>query len=666
MAAGENNDDWFLSQPPDQAPAVTSARPEATDPATASSAPAAAAPAAPAPASAMPAPVGSATSMPAAPSPAASAPTTSASGAAGEPGPPLRARYRRILGFAARVLVQTWWFELALPRIGFTRVADNSRERRMRTLAQRFHVLAVELGGLMIKVGQFMSSRLDVLPPEITTELAGLQDEVPPVPVAEIRALAEAELGVPLERAFAWFDEAPLAAASLGQAHRARLSEIDAADAGFAEVVVKVQRPGIDQVVATDLAALRRVAGWLRRIRFIADRVDAPALVEEFAQTSLEEIDYLHEAAASERFAENFAHDPRVDAPLVAWERTTRRVLTLSDVTAIKINDIDALRAAGIDPADVARVFAEVMFDQLFTHGFVHADPHPGNIFVTPHRAGGVGMPGASTGSATGMGGFPTGGESHPAWRLTFIDFGMMAEVPEGIRHGLRTLFIAAASRDGKGMVAAAQEIGVLMPSAENRELERALTAVFARFGGMGFAELRDVDPREFQGFAVEFGDTMRSLPVQLPEGLLLLIRAVSLTSGMCSGLDPQFNIWESIEPYATRLLADESGNLVRDFAQQAGANAATLWRLPKRIDEIITRVDEGSVTFDTSRIERRLDRIDGLIRRGVSGLLFAALLIGGAVVLAVNPVLGTVLMSVSVLPLLHTLFAGLFRRGPR
>ncbi|WP_251448127.1 AarF/ABC1/UbiB kinase family protein [Microbacterium sp. USTB-Y] len=584
-------------------------------------------------------------------------------GAAGDQAPPLRARYRRILAFAARVLVQTWWFELALPRLGLTGVAEKSRERRMRTLAQRFHVLAVELGGLMIKVGQFMSSRLDVLPPEITAELAGLQDEVPAVPVHRIRALAEAELGVRLERAFASFDETPLAAASLGQAHRARLSDEDAAVTGFADVVVKVQRPGIDQVVATDLAALRRVGGWLRRIRFVADRVDAPALVEEFAQTSLEEIDYLHEAAAAERFAENFAGDPRVDAPAVAWERTTRRVLTLADVTAIKINDVDALRAAGIDPADVARVFAEVMFDQLFTHGFVHADPHPGNIFVTPHRAGGVGMPGAAPpvpGSATGA------DAAHPAWRLTFIDFGMMAEVPEGIRHGLRTLFIAAASRDGKGMVAAAQEIGVLMPSAENRELERALSALFARFGGMGFAELRDVDPREFQGFADEFGDTMRSLPVQLPEGLLLLIRAVSLTSGMCSGLDPQFNIWESIEPYATRLLTDESGNVVRDLSQQAVSNAGILWRLPKRIDDIITRVDEGSVTFDTSRIERRLDRIDGLVRRGVSALLFAALLIGGAVVLTANPVLGTVLMSVSALPLLHALFAGLFRRGPR
>ncbi|GAB6856130.1 ABC1 kinase family protein [Microbacterium xylanilyticum] len=652
-------DDWFLSQAPGSAPEPATADGRADPAAVAGAARAAGAASDP----------GRAAGRSAVPSPP------------GDQGPPLRARYRRILGFAARVLVQTWWYEIALPRIGLTRVAESSRERRMRTLAQRFHVLAVQLGGLMIKVGQFLSSRLDVLPPEITTELAGLQDEVPAVPVDRIRALAEAELDVPLERAFAWFEETPLAAASLGQAHRARLSVQDAADAGFAEVVVKVQRPGIDQVVATDLAALRRVAGWLRRIRFIADRVNAPALVEEFAQTSLEEIDYIHEAAAAERFAEAFVDDPRVDAPLVAWERTTRRVLTLSDVTAIKINDVEALRAAGIDPAEVARVFAEVMFDQVFTHGFVHADPHPGNIFVTPHQAGGVGMPGASTGPSSRFavpergaklrdegrsGTGESAGGPHPAWRLTFIDFGMMAEVPEGIRHGLRTLFIAAASRDGKGMVAAAQEIGVLMPSAENRDLERALSALFARFGGMGFAELRDVDPREFQSFAVEFGDTMRSLPVQLPEGLLLLIRAVSLTSGMCSGLDPQFNIWESIEPYATRLLADESGNIVQDFAAQTVANAGILWRLPRRIDDLITRVDDGSVAFDTSRIERRLDRIDGLIRRGVSALLFAALLIGGALVLAPAPALGIVLMSVSALPLLHALFAGLSRRGPR
>src|SRR5690606_33001504 len=193
-------------------------------------------------------------------------------------------------------------------------VAERTRGRRMLRLAGRFRELAVELGGLMIKVGQFLSSRLDVLPPEITTELAGLQDEVPAVPFEQIRASAEAELGMPLERAFASFDPVPVAAASLGQAHRATLSASDAADTGLDHVVVKVQRPGIDEIVAIDLSALRKVARWTQRVRLVRDRVDAPGLVEEFAETCHEEIDYLHEAANAERFAACFADDPRVAA----------------------------------------------------------------------------------------------------------------------------------------------------------------------------------------------------------------------------------------------------------------------------------------------------------------------------------------------------------------
>lgn len=557
-----------------------------------------------------------------------------------------RARYRRILSFAGREFLKIWWFELVLPRFGMSRIAERTRGQRMQTFARRFHVLAVELGGLMIKVGQFMSSRLDVLPPEITKELEGLQDEVPPVPTPAIRALAEAELGIPLERAYAWFDENPVAAASLGQVHRARLSALDAADTGLGEVVVKVQRPGIDEIVAVDLAALRRVARWLTRVRIVADRVDAPALVEEFAATSLEEIDYLHEAASAERFRENFADDPRVDTPEIVWERSTRRVLTLSDVTAIKINDTEALRAAGIDPSEVAAVFAEVMFDQVFTHSFVHADPHPGNIFVTPTPV---------VEGSTGRG-----------FRLTFIDFGMMAEIPASLRDGLRTLLIAVAGRDSRGLVAAAQEIGVLLPSADTAELERALTTLFARFGGMGFAELSKVDPREFRDFAEEFGDMVRSLPLQLPENMLLLIRAVSLTSGMCSGLDPAFNVWDAAEPYAGRLLRDESGNIVQAFANQAMGTMSTTWALPGRIDKIITRLDDGNVTFDTSRLERRLDRLEGIARRIGSGVLFAAFLVGGALLVPSVPPLGITLVCVSALPLLHSLFAGVGRRGPR
>ncbi|QHC69244.1 AarF/UbiB family protein [Rathayibacter sp. VKM Ac-2801] len=549
-----------------------------------------------------------------------------------------RRRYRRILRFAAWHLAVTWFFDLLLPRVGLTRVALRTRPGRMRRFARSFHVLAVDLGGLMIKVGQFMSSRLDVLPPEITRELEGLQDEVPPVPFPRIRALAESELGLPLERAYAGVDESPVAAASLGQAHRARLSPVDAEDTGYSAAIMKVQRPGIDQIVEVDLAALRRVGGWLSHVRLVSDRVDAPALVEEFAVTSLEEIDYLQEAANSVRFAADFAGDARVAVPDVVWERSTRKVLTLEDVTAIKITDHAALLAAGIDPREVAPVFAAVMFDQLFTLGYFHADPHPGNVFVTP----------------------TPGGEL--PWRLTFIDFGMMGEVPPSTRAGLRRMLIAAASRDGKGLVDAARAVGVLLPSADSRELERALTQLFARFGGMGFAELREVDPREFRDFAVQFGDVVRALPFQLPENFLLVIRAMSLTSGVCSALDPAFNLWDSVEPYAQQLIREERGSVVQDVGKQAVDTLGLIWRLPRRLDELLTTLDDGELAVTVPTIERRLNRLEGTVRRVISAVLFAGLLIAGAVVRPDDSGFGTVLMIASALPLLHALLA----RGPR
>jgi predicted unusual protein kinase regulating ubiquinone biosynthesis (AarF/ABC1/UbiB family) len=562
----------------------------------------------------------------------------------------MRARYRRILWFAARYLVQTWWYELFLPRVGLGRLAARNRSARLRRIAQHFHLLAIDLGGLMIKVGQFMSSRLDVLPPEITKELEGLQDEVPPVPFPAIRALAEAELGVTLERAYSFVDPTPVAAASLGQVHRARLSDDDAAETGLFDVVVKIQRPGIDKIIDVDLSALRRVGGWLSHVRLVADRVDMPALVEEFAFTSLEEIDYLHEAAGAERFAQDFAGDARVSVPDVVWERTTRRVLTLQDVTAIKINDVEELRAAGIDPSEVANEFAAVMFDQLFVHGYFHADPHPGNIFVTP--LDGARDPGADAAGRT--------------WKFTFVDFGMMGDVPDTLREGLRKVLIAAASRDGKGMVDGIRKVGVLLPSADTAELERAMTKLFARFGGMGFAELQKVDPREFRAFAVEFGDVVRSLPFQLPENFLLIVRAMSLTSGMCSSLDPAFNIWNAVEPYSAQLIRAEGGNLLQDVTKRAMSALGTVGRLPERLDNLATRLEEGTLSMQTPRLERRLSSIDRTVRRVISAILFAALLIGGILLRAEDVAFGTVLMALSVLPLLHALFAGLAaRRGP-
>ncbi|TQL48087.1 putative unusual protein kinase regulating ubiquinone biosynthesis (AarF/ABC1/UbiB family) [Homoserinimonas aerilata] len=556
----------------------------------------------------------------------------------------LRARYRRILRFAARYIAQEWWFEVVLPRVGLARLSWRGRAKRAGGIARHFHALALDLGGLMIKVGQFMSSRLDVLPTEITSELEGLQDEVPPADFAEVRTLAETDLGVPLERAFSFFDPSPIAAASLGQVHRARLSPADAELMGFADVVVKIQRPGIDAIVAVDLAALRKVAGWLNRVAAISRRVDLPALVKEFAAVSMEEIDYLHEGANAERFAENFSDNPGVRAPTVVWERSTRRVLALSDVAAIKINDRESLIAAGIDPAAVAVGLSSAMFDQLFVHGFFHADPHPGNIFVTPHSP-------AAGGPATG-------------WALTFVDFGMMGEVPDTLKSGLQRLVIAVAARDSQGLVSSIRAMGMLLPSAESAPLERALGELFDRFGGLGFAELQNVDPHEFRDFAKKFGDTMRTMPFQLPEDLLLIIRAVSVTSGVCTSLNPAFNIWTAIEPYAARLGSNAGGAAARAVFDQVVATAGVIARLPGQLDELSTLVQRGRLSMEIPGIERRLRALEKLVLKGVSALLFAALLFGGIFLKESEPVFGWVLIFGSALPLLHAVFAGMGGRG--
>lgn len=545
-----------------------------------------------------------------------------------------RTRYRRIIMFALRFMLVEAWFAVALPKLGLIRISRRGRAERFRRFAARFHVLAVDLGGLMIKVGQFMSSRRDILPPEITDELAGLQDEVPAVAFADIRALAEGELGMPLEDAYAWFAEEPVAAASLGQAHLARLTPTLAAEAGFEDVVVKVQRPGIEILIETDLAALRRIAGWVSRIRSISRMVDAPALVEEFATTSREEVDYLREARSAARFAEDYAADPRVLVPSVAWERSTRRVLTLADVTAIKVNDLTALEAAGIDRSAVADELARITFEQFFTHGFVHGDPHPGNVFVTP-------------------------GEPGQDWRLTFIDFGMMGEIPDSLRSDLRDLIVAIVARDGRGFVAGAQRIGVLLPAADTSTIERAAQELFDRFGGMSIADLRSVDPAQMHDFADRFGDLLRDLPVQLPENFLLLGRAISVVSGVCSGLDPEFNMWAAVEPFAATLIRDEGERTLQDLGGRVLASAATIAGLPGTIDSLATRIERGDLSVKTPEIDRQLKVLRQTAMRVVSAVLFAGFLIAGAVLYPTLPVAGGWLMGVAALPLLHAVFSG-------
>ncbi|MDP2182248.1 MAG: AarF/UbiB family protein [Actinomycetota bacterium] len=564
----------------------------------------------------------------------------------------LRARYWRIVFFFGRIVLGFIFWEIFARRIGLGGVARRNRSERNRRAAVRFRALAIRMGGLMIKVGQFLSARLDVLPPEITDELSGLQDEVPPEEFAAIRALAEAELGRPLSESYASFDETPMAAASLGQVHRACLCEADATEMGFAEVVVKVQRPHIEQIVEVDLAAIRRVGGWLQRYKPISDRANVSALVEEFATTTRAEIDYLAEASNAEVFAENFEHNPRTHVPLVAWERTTRRVLTLEDVFAIKLGDYEAITAAGIDRGDVAQVLLDTYLQQIFEDGFFHADPHPGNLFVTPIDGADAAAP------ATDASGTPAAGS--PAWKLTFIDFGMVGHVPENLREGLREAVIAIGLQDGTRLVRSFKTLGVLLPSADLQLIEMASMQVFDRFGGMSMSELREIDHAEMMSFGLQFRELMLNLPFQLPENLLLLGRSVAILSGMCTGLDPEFNLWSSIAPYASKLVSDDDNGSTWDTILAEATNIGkTLIGLPARADRVLTTIERGDLSVQTPLLNMRVRGVERAVGRLTAAIVFAAMLVAGAILFGKDPGFGKLLMGGSLLPLAWAMIAG-------
>jgi predicted unusual protein kinase regulating ubiquinone biosynthesis (AarF/ABC1/UbiB family) len=269
----------------------------------------------------------------------------------------------------------------------------------------------------------------------------------------------------------------------------------------------------------------------------------------------------------------------------------------------------------------------------MFVTGFFHADPHPGNIFVRPNDAS-VAAP----------------------FTLTFVDFGMMGSVSEELKRELQRFLFAIVARDARAYVASIQRLGVLLPSADTVELERAVSALFERFAGLGVADLTQTDPREIREFALRFSEIVRTLPFQLPENFLLLFRAISLISGVTSSLNREFNMWDAVDPFARTLLNGGANSTLRSFGREALNFVNTLAGLPARVDGLLARVDRGEVTTRNPELEQRVRSADVSIRRAVSALMFGSLLIAGIVIKPGDEILGWVLITGSALPLLSAI----------
>ncbi len=555
------------------------------------------------------------------------------------PEPPLRPsvlkrRARRALWFGARMVLSFIFWEVLMARlIGKARV-EQTRIKRLVRLAARFRALAVDLGGVWIKLGQFLSSRVDLLPPEVIAELSGLQDAVPPEPTPIMLARIERELGRPIHSVFEEFDPEPVAAASFGQVYLAVLrSEFVPVQNGKPptpqRVVVKVQRPHMEAIVRTDLQSLRTIVGWLKLYEPIRRRANLDALVQEFADVVFEELDYLREAQNAETFNRNFLRDPSVRVPRVYHALTTKHVIVLKNVEDIKITDFEGLASAGVSRREVARKLFETYLEQVFTHGFFHADPHPGNLFVQPldietARAWRVPI-----------------GEGRP-FRLTYVDFGMMGRLPPNFVQELREFIIAVTLKDAHRWTLSAQRLGFFLPDADLARVEQAIAQLFDRFWGVALNDLSNVEFEEMYRFGLEFRDLLSTLPFQIPQNVLYLGRAANILAGMLTALDPDFNPWQALQPFAQQAeqqqqlsqrtvstVINEGARLLRQAVQLPGQSEAFFSRALSGQLEVRAQLSPSS-TNDLRRIERSVERLTW-------ALVFTALLMSGTLLLINN-----------------------------
>lgn len=549
-------------------------------------------------------------------------------------------RYRRLRRFVLRTLAAAFWHDVVLARRPLTVLRSAPLPRWLR-VARRYRLLAVEMGGLLIKLGQLLSSRVDVLPLEITRELAGLQDEVPPQPFAAVEAQVEEDFGRPLGELFARFDREPMGAASLAQVHAARLhagtgdgdgeSSGEAAadgETGGGEVVVKVLRPGIDVLVETDLAALRLAVRWLKPWKRLRRRVDLDRLADEIAVTTRAELDLPAEGRNAERFARDFADDPQVRVPRVFWHRTRARTLTLENVAFVKIGDHAALDAAGVSRPQLAKKVYRTYMEQLFVHSFVHADPHPGNLFVRPLPAAEAAAAGVEV-------------DAGVPFELVFVDFGMVAVVPQRLRTALREYLFGLGGRDAERIVHALRSAGVLLPGSDLDRLIAVHDDLFQRLWGVPLGEIQEVALSEASYFLREYRDLLFSMPFQAPVDLIFVVRAVGILAGLATSLDEDLDPWAETVPFAEEMARAELSPGLSALAAQLGEQARVALRLPQRLDALLTRSERGTLSVQAqlgAEVRKTFERLERTARRLTWTLTAGALFLGAVVLRTLAP----------------------------
>jgi len=507
-------------------------------------------------------------------------------------------RYRQILTVLFRYgfgdLVHTLKIEQYL-EIGLQMISRKRREN-IETLsrAERVRMAMEELGPTFIKMGQILSTRPDLLPVEFIQELGKLQDHVPPFEYAQVKDIIEKELGVALGQLFKDFEETPLASASIGQVHRARLVDGD-------EVVVKVQRPGIRKTVEVDLEIMLHLATLMER-HLKAMEIHRPTrIVEEFARTLEKELDYTIEAAHTERFAMQFIGDATVYVPKIYREATTSRVLTMEYVRGIKASEIARLDEAGLDRREIARRGLDLIMKQVFVHGFFHADPHPGNIFILPGNV------------------------------ICYLDFGMMGRIGRKSREHFADLIMNIVRRDEVNVTDALVRLTISDEEPNHNALERDV----AEFIDQHFYRpLKEMDLGKLLHQLLEMAARHR---LTVPPDLFLMIKALSTAEGVGRVLDPDFDATERAAPFVRRIQLQRlhPKRIAEDIYDSGSDFLHLVKEIPGELREILRQARQGRVKieFEHRGLENMLSTHDRISNRLAFAIVLASLIIGSSLI---------------------------------
>lgn len=491
--------------------------------------------------------------------------------------------------------VLTWLFYLWLDQQAWSYGGQPTPERkaqRRRARAIWIRETLLNLGPTFIKVGQFFSTRADLFPSEYVEELSKLQDRVPAFSYEQVAAIVQQELGRPITQIYSYFDPTPLAAASLGQVHRAKLKTGE-------EVVVKVQRPGLTRLFTIDLEICRGIAEFFQyRTSWGGPGRDWIGIYEECRRTLWEEVDYLNEGRNADTFRRNFRDMPQIAVPKVYWRYTSPRLLTLEYLPGIKISDYEALSAAGLDRKVLARLGAEAYLRQLLKDGFFHADPHPGNIAVKPDGT------------------------------LIFYDFGMMGRLPSDVKEKLMGTLAGVVSKNADRVVASLVELGVLVPTADLAPVRRSVQYMLDHFMDKPFSG--NSGEISVAAISEDLYELAYDQPFRFPATFTFVMRALTTLEGLGKGLDPEFDFMEVAKPFAEELMSlngSETETLLAQVGRQAAEFTSSSLSLPRRIESTLSKLEQGELRLRvrSSETERLLRKLNNTGLGVIYGVLFAA-----------------------------------------